>query len=122
MNKFTDKFTDKFTNKFTNKSTSVVNKFTRVVNKYKEPYDIYIGRGGKWGNPFVIGRDGDRDEVISLYAKYLKDSIKNGVISIDELCELDGKVLGCFCKPERCHGDVLVKAVKWAVEKKCGRV
>lgn len=35
-----------------------------VVNKYKEEYDIYIGRGSRWGNPFVIGKDGTREEVI----------------------------------------------------------
>ena len=33
---------------------------TKVVNKYHENYDVYIGRGSKWGNPFVIGKDGDR--------------------------------------------------------------
>ena len=40
---------------------------TKVVNKYKQPYDIYIGRGSKWGNPFIIGQDGNREEVINKY-------------------------------------------------------
>ena len=42
----------------------MVNSKTRVVNCKKEPYDVYIGRPSKWGNPFKIGRDGSRQEVI----------------------------------------------------------
>ncbi len=37
---------------------------TRVLYCKKEPYDVYVGRPSKWGNPFVIGRDGRRGEVI----------------------------------------------------------
>ena len=44
---------------------------TKVVNKYKHVYDVYIGRGSKWGNPFVIGKDGTREEVINKYEEYL---------------------------------------------------
>lgn len=86
----------------------------RVVNKYKEPYDIYIGRGSMWGNPFVIGKDGDRAEVIAKYRDYLWQNIKHGKINKGDLIGLDGKVLGCFCKPLDCHGDIIVRAVEWA--------
>lgn len=86
----------------------------KVVNKYKEPYDVYIGRGSKWGNPYIIGKDGDRDEVIFKYEKYLKKMIMNGEITKEDLQSLKGKTLGCFCKPKACHGDVIVKAVKWS--------
>ncbi len=76
---------------------------TTVVNLRREPYDIYIGRGSVWGNPFRIGLHGDRATVIKLYCDYL--------FSDDELLlrlpELQGKVLGCFCKPAACHGDLL---------------
>jgi hypothetical protein len=89
---------------------------TTVVNKYKEPYDVYIGRGSFWGNPFVIGLDGTREEVIQKYERLLKINIKAGVISIDDLKALDGKRLGCFCKPKPCHGDVLVRAINWAMK------
>lgn len=85
-----------------------------VVNKYKEPYDIYIGRGSKWGNPFVIGEHGSRDEVIELYRHYLWKQIKIGKITMEDLKALQGKKLGCFCKPKSCHGDVIVSAVMWA--------
>ncbi len=42
-------------------------KKTTVVNKYKSNFDVYIGRGSKWGNPFKIGVDGDRQTVVNLY-------------------------------------------------------
>jgi len=75
----------------------------QVVNKYKSEFDVYIGRGSKWGNPFVIGQDGTREEVIEKYRQY----ILNQPELLRDLHELDGKVLGCFCKPKACHGDVL---------------
>lgn len=91
----------------------------KVVNLYKEPFTVYIGRDPvntdtKWGNPFVMNIDGDREEVIEKFRKYLWKQIKKGNITIAELVELDGEVLGCFCKPQACHGDVIVKAVEWA--------
>ena len=78
---------------------------TIVVNKYKSSYTVYIGRGSKWGNPFVIGKDGTREEVIEKYEKYLR----NNSDLIGSLPELSGEILGCFCKPKACHGDVLIK-------------
>ena len=82
---------------------------TKIVNKYKEPYDIYIGRGSKWGNPFVIGQHGNRNQVINQYEEWITTG--NGKHLINDLHELKGKTLGCFCKPQRCHGDVLVQLV-----------
>ena len=77
---------------------------TKVVNKYHDGnYDIYIGRGSKWGNPFIIGPDGSREDVISKFEKHLHTS---GLIN--DVHELKGKTLGCFCKPQACHGDILV--------------
>jgi hypothetical protein len=78
---------------------------TTVVNLKKEPYDVYIGRGSKWGNPFKIGRDGNRKEVIEKYENYLLNSPE----LMRDLQELKGKRLGCYCKPLPCHGDILVK-------------
>ena len=88
-----------------------------VVNKHKESYDVYIGRGSKWGNPFKIGEDGTREEVIEKYRGYLWDMIQNGDITRSDLMSLRGKRLGCFCKPLPCHGDILIKAVEWARNK-----
>jgi len=74
-----------------------------VVNKKTGPYDIYIGRGSKWGNPYQIGPDGDRRTVLAKYREYLSEQKQ----LMDLLPELDGKRLGCFCKPLDCHGDIL---------------
>jgi len=79
---------------------------TKVVNKYhKLPYDIYCGRGSKWGNPFVIGKDGDRDEVCDKYEEWFPSQEH----LVKDLHELKGKTLCCFCKPKRCHVDFLAK-------------
>lgn len=74
-----------------------------VVNKRLEGFDIYIGRGSKWGNPFVLGKDGDRQEVIDKYESYL---LITPSLS-ESLPELLNKRLGCYCAPQACHGDVL---------------
>jgi hypothetical protein len=79
----------------------------KVVNLYKEPYETYIGRGSKWGNPFRIGADGTRDDVIIAYAKW----VVNQPSLMAALPELEGKVLGCYCKPAACHGDILIALV-----------
>ena len=85
-----------------------------VVNKRDSKYDVYIGRGSRWGNRFVIGKDGDRNEVIEKYRVWLWNEIKEGRVSKKDLRELKNKKLGCFCKPLACHGDVLMKAIDWA--------
>lgn len=79
--------------------------------------DIYIGRkvtmGGwnlkesKWSNPFSVKEYG-REGAIKKYEDYI---LSRGDL-IHSLPELKGKVLGCWCKPEACHGDILVKLVK----------
>jgi hypothetical protein len=78
---------------------------TRVVHLNKEKCDIYIGRPSKWGNPFEIGIDGNRKEVIEKYRTYIQTNKE----LLSQLDELDGKILGCWCKPSACHGDVLVE-------------
>lgn len=82
---------------------------SKVVNIKYDDYDVYIGRGSKWGNPYKIGKDGTRKEVIQKYEQYLSDSPN----LLNSLNELKGKVLGCHCKPKSCHGDVLIKFLKY---------
>jgi hypothetical protein len=88
-----------------------------VVNKYAEPYDVYIGRGSIWGNPFKIGGLDSRVDVVAKHKVYLWKQIKAGTITKDILLSLDGKRLGCYCAPKACHGDNLVLAVRWAKER-----
>lgn len=77
----------------------------KVVHCKREPYDVYIGRPSKWGNPFSIGKDGNRAEVMRKYEHWF--------IMQPELMaargELEGKTLGCWCHPKACHGDILMK-------------
>jgi hypothetical protein len=95
-----------------------------VVHCKRESYDVYIGRGrcprtgevGRWGNPFRIGRDGTRDEVIGRYRLWLCKEIEAGRIDMKELAALHGKTLGCWCAPEPCHGEVLAGWARRASE------
>ena len=79
-----------------------------VVHCKSSKYDVYIGRPGKWGNPFMIGRDGDRATVIRKYEAYLLSS----PALMASVSELKGKVLGCWCAPCACHGDVLARIAR----------
>ena len=81
----------------------------KVYNKRKKniPSDaVYIGRGSPYGNPFIIGRDGNRDEVCDKYEKYIE---ANPDLKAKFISELRGKDLVCWCAPKRCHGDYLLK-------------
>ncbi len=89
---------------------------TRVVHINKEPYDILIDRGTKWGNPYSHKNNTTakfkvktRVEAILMYEKWLDIQILEGKLDIEEL---RNKVLGCWCKPLSCHGDILVNKLK----------
>ncbi len=78
-----------------------------VVNVKYSRCDVFIGRPSKWGNPFRIGIHGNRQEVIERYRIRLLAHPE----LLAQLHELRGKRLGCFCKPQACHGDVLVALI-----------
>ena len=81
---------------------------TKVVNVNNDVFDVFIGRPSIWGNPFEIGKDGTRKEVIKKYRVWLNDneSLKSRIL------ELDGKTLGCFCAPKACHGNVIIEMIE----------
>jgi len=88
---------------------------SEVVHCKRDPYDVYIGRPSKWGNPFshrggTLARFvvGNVDEAIAAYEDWLLNSEEAEGLRRD-LHELRGKVLGCWCKPGPCHGDVLAR-------------
>lgn len=66
---------------------------------------VFIARPSKWGNPFVIGRDGDRMDVIEKYGFWLMTQPR----LLASLRELQGKDLLCWCDPEPCHGHILIE-------------
>lgn len=80
----------------------------RAHNRYKKPPKgaVYIGRPTRWGNPFKVGVDGDRQAVIEKYEKWVRD--QPDLIALIKK-HLKGKDLVCFCAPKACHGDVLLK-------------
>lgn len=89
---------------------------TRVVHCRKEKYDVYIGRPEKWGNPFTHIKDkrtraefivDTREEAISKYREWILQQPE----LLKDLHELKDKVLGCWCKPQSCHGDVLIELI-----------
>lgn len=79
--------------------------WTRVANCKTDKYDVYIGRPSKWGNPFEIGKDGTREEVVRKY----RDWVVTQPNLMSSLHELNGKILGCWCVPELCHGHILAE-------------
>ena len=78
----------------------------KVLNRRRnlKSTGVYVGRPTKWGNPFVIGVHGTREEVVALYREYILNSRLK-----DELHELTGRNLICWCAPLACHADVLLE-------------
>ena len=87
---------------------------TRVVNIYKAPYDVYIGRAGKgqsgyFGNPFRLEAGQPRGATIEKYREYFYNRLAVDPEFKRRIHELRGKTLGCFCAPQACHGDVIAE-------------
>ena len=82
---------------------------------------VLIDRRTKWGNKFRIGRDGTREEVIARYRADLWQRIGVGAVKLEELAEMDGMWLACWCDPLPCHGHVLARAAAWAAAALAGR-
>lgn len=91
---------------------------TRVVDRRRDRYDAYVGRPSKWGNPYVVGRDGARGECVQRFQEWLQ--LRPELIAAAKR-ELRGKVLGCYCAPQGgvgpddplvCHGQILARAAR----------
>lgn len=85
---------------------------TQVVNIRFSVYDIYIGRAGHgkdgyFGNPFRLKNSEQRGATIERYRNYFHNRMQTDAEFSRRILELKGKTLGCFCKPEACHGDVI---------------
>lgn len=101
----------------------------KAVNLRYHSYDVYIGRGSPWGNPFshLPGTKaeflvGSREEAIARYREWIQTQLE----LLRALPTLRGKKLGCYCKPKACHGDVLAELVNqidsWMIPVKEGDV
>lgn len=86
---------------------------TKVINiHHKVSYDVYIGRGSIWGNPYshmpnttAKFKVTTREEAVNCYREYIKAQPD----LLTRVCELKGKTLGCFCMPNLCHGSILAE-------------
>ncbi|MCY3933470.1 MAG: DUF4326 domain-containing protein [Acidobacteria bacterium] len=78
---------------------------------------VRIDRKTRWGNPFIIGKDGDRLKVINHYRAWLWKRLKNEPDLIHAVANLHGRTLACHCAPKPCHGQVLARAAAWAYRK-----
>ncbi|MBA2851796.1 hypothetical protein HNP86_001955 [Methanococcus maripaludis] len=86
-------------------------KRTKVVNRRRSQFDVYIGRPSIWGNPHELTNKADIDERRAVCDKFEHD-LQNNPELLAKLPELIGKRLGCFCHPEECHGDRIIKVMK----------
>lgn len=107
---------------------------TTVVNLRKQPFDVYIGRAGRghdglFGNPYSVGskclRCGDIHKTPGSTIPCFTDYFENRVM-VDRpfryaVYRLYGKVLGCFCKPKICHGDVISNWLNRSLRRHDGR-
>jgi hypothetical protein len=85
---------------------------TQVVNIRFSEYDVYIGRAGHgkdgyFGNPFRLKANEQRGATIERYKDYVDNRMKTDAEFARRVHELKGRTLGCFCKPEACHGEII---------------
>jgi hypothetical protein len=91
----------------------------KVENRHKySGVGVYVGRPSALGNPFVIGKDGDRAEVIEKYRQWLRREYRrNGkakvmLVALSKCYKRgDGITLICSCAPQACHADVIAEAI-----------
>jgi hypothetical protein len=96
---------------------------------------LYIGRANgelpasPLANPFILGRDGNRQDVIDKFRKWLWPQVKQwqetgemteAVMTLKDVAiaikEHQTIILTCWCKPEDCHGDVIERCVRWMID------
>lgn len=90
------------------------NKLATVVNirKFPRDYDVYVGRAGlgfdgTFGNPFRVGYDGSRTEVVDKFRKYFQKRMLGDIEYSKKIFALRGLRLGCWCAPKPCHADII---------------
>jgi len=117
----------------TKNKTNVINckvqylrpKYNNLEEWMKDPNNIYIGRANVvfinkmrfpkkasiFSNPFKIGKDGTREEVCQKYKSFILQKITKDETLKNELLQLKGKNLGCWCFPEMCHGNIICELI-----------
>ena len=77
---------------------------------------VRVDRATPWGNPWPVGkRFGNRTQVVERYRRHLWQRIRSGDLALEDIADLNGKPLACWCWPKRpCHAEVLARAAAWA--------
>lgn len=88
-----------------------------VVNIAKDKCEVYIGRAGHgesgyFGNPFYRHPGDQPGDAVKKFRVYFYKRLKTDIEYKNRILALKGKVLGCFCKPRPCHGDVIIDYLK----------
>ena len=100
-------------------------KYSNLSEWIEDNNNVYIGRKGVvfingvrfpkndsiWANPYKISLQNNRDQVLKMYEIYIKNKITNENLH-QELLKLKNKNLGCWCKPDKCHGDILLEIIE----------
>ncbi len=81
---------------------------------------VLIDRRTVWGNPYRIAPDCSREQAVARYRADLWRRVRAGEIALEDLAELDGMWLACWCDPLPCHGHVLARAAAWAANALAG--
>lgn len=93
---------------------------TTIINLHTgSEYDVYIGRGSAFGNLYIIGVDGNREECVEKYKSWFKEKLRSTRFKTAVL-KLKGKRLGCYCSPKSCHGDVIIEWLEEQSSRKKG--
>lgn len=101
-------------------------KYHNLKEWMEDPNNVYIGRAGivfidgkrfppsasPFANPYKVGRDGSLSEILIKYEEYIRKKLEKDSELREELLSLDGKTLGCWCAPDPCHGDILIRILE----------
>lgn len=94
-----------------------------IVNRRDGWTGEYIGRPSVLGNPFIIGKNGNRNEIVEKYRQYLWYEIQqenrpicNELNRLKRLSINESINLICWCSPKKCHGDVVKNCIEWMID------
>lgn len=91
----------------------ILNKKTDIIPSNS----LYVGRPNKYGNPYKIGKDGTREEVILKYKKYLWNKLQNKDWKNQFIKDIaNTEYLVCWCSPMACHASIIIKAYEWLIK------
>jgi hypothetical protein len=89
-------------------SIEIVN--LRFCTDWGKPGDVRVDRTSKWGNPFILKKESDRERVLQQYEHWLDFAIAHGGLRLDDLKH--AKRFGCWCVPKKCHAEIIRRKIE----------